>query len=79
MNIPFLGRRREEPRAHDAEGIGDLLADCDLLRSQALEEGVRLDDSAVSLERLDQMLPRWRGDERSWTGSATTRVCTSAP
>ncbi|GGY74833.1 MULTISPECIES: DUF6278 family protein [Streptomyces] len=71
MNIPFLGRRREEPRAHDAEGIGDLLADCDLLRSQALEEGVRLDDSAVSLERLDQMLPRWRGDEEilDWLGN----------
>ncbi|UXI81633.1 DUF6278 family protein, partial [Streptomyces vinaceusdrappus] len=63
--------RREEPRAHDAEGIGDLLADCDLLRSQALEEGVRLDDSAVSLERLDQMLPRWRGDEEilDWLGN----------
>ncbi|MFC9099429.1 DUF6278 family protein [Streptomyces rochei] len=71
MNIPFLGRRREEPRAHDAEGIGDLLADCDLLRSQALEEGVHLDDSAVSLERLDQMLPRWRGDEEilDWLGN----------
>ncbi|MFE0848268.1 DUF6278 family protein [Streptomyces rochei] len=71
MNIPFLGRRREEPRAHDAEGIGDLLADCDLLRSQALEEGVRLDDSAVSLEQLDQMLPRWRGDEEilDWLGN----------
>ncbi|MDI3101398.1 MULTISPECIES: DUF6278 family protein [Streptomyces] len=71
MNIPFLGRRREEPRAHDAEGIGDLLADCDLLRSQAMEEGVRLDDSAVSLERLDQMLPRWRGDEEilDWLGN----------
>ncbi|MGW5500942.1 DUF6278 family protein [Streptomyces rochei] len=71
MNIPFLGRRREEPRAHDAEGIGDLLADCDLLRSQALEEGVRLDDSAVSLERLDQMLPCWRGDEEilDWLGN----------
>ncbi|MGW5599640.1 DUF6278 family protein [Streptomyces rochei] len=71
MNIPFLGRRREESRAHDAEGIGDLLADCDLLRSQALEEGVRLDDSAVSLERLDQMLPRWRGDEEilDWLGN----------
>ncbi len=71
MNIPFLGRRREDPRAHDAEGIGDLLADCDLLRSQALREGVRLDDSEVSLERLDQMLPRWRGDEEilDWLGN----------
>ncbi|MFE0809464.1 DUF6278 family protein [Streptomyces sp. NPDC058794] len=71
MNIPFLGRRREDPRVHDAEGIGDLLADCDLLRSQALREGVRLDDSEVSLERLDQMLPRWRGDAEilDWLGN----------
>ncbi|MDQ0384446.1 hypothetical protein J2S54_001266 [Streptomyces sp. DSM 42143] len=71
MNFPFLGRRRVDPRAHDAEGIGDLLADCDLLRSQALREGVRLDDSEVSLERLDQMLPRWRGDDEilDWLGN----------
>ncbi|MDG9694836.1 hypothetical protein CJI59_02720 [Streptomyces sp. Alain-F2R5] len=71
MNFPFLGRRRADPRAHDAEGIGDLLADCDLLRSQALREGVRLDDSEVSLERLDQMLPRWRGDDEilDWLGN----------
>ncbi len=75
MNIPFLGRRRDDrrevSRTHDAEGIGELLADCDLLRSQALREGVRLDDSAASLEQLDQMLPRWRGDEEilSWLGN----------
>jgi hypothetical protein len=71
MNFPFLGKRREDPRVHDAEGIGDLLAECDLLRSQALREGIRLDDSALSLERLDQMLPRWRGDEEilTWLGN----------
>ena len=71
MNFPFLGRRRADPRVHDAEGVGDLLADCDLLRSQALREGVRLDDSEVSLERLDQMLPRWRGDDEilDWLGN----------
>lgn len=71
MNIPFLGRRREGPRVHDAEGIGELLADCDLLRSQASREGVRLDDSAASLEQLDQVLPRWRSDEEilNWLGN----------
>jgi hypothetical protein len=71
MNFPFLGKRREDPRAHDAEGIGELLADCDLLRSRALREGVRLDDSALSLEQLDQVLPRWRGDEDvlTWLGN----------
>ncbi|MFE2048629.1 DUF6278 family protein [Streptomyces sp. NPDC059459] len=71
MNIPFLGRRREGPRVHDTEGIGDLLADCDLLRSQASREGVRLDDSAESLEQLDQVLPRWRTDEEilTWLGN----------
>ncbi|MFF6860421.1 MULTISPECIES: DUF6278 family protein [Streptomyces] len=71
MNFPFLGKRREDPREHDAEGIGDLLAECDLLRAQALREGVRLDDSALSLEQLDQMLPRWRGDEENltWLGN----------
>ncbi|AKZ59065.1 hypothetical protein SAM23877_6020 [Streptomyces ambofaciens ATCC 23877] len=71
MNIPFLGRRREDPRVHDAEGIGELLADCDLLRSQASREGVRLDDSAASLEQLDQVLPRWRSDEEilNWLGN----------
>ena len=71
MNFPFLGKRRERPRVHDAEGIGELLADCDLLRSQALREGVRLDDSALSLEQLDQVLPRWRADEEilTWLGN----------
>lgn len=71
MNFPFLGKRREGRRTHDAEGIGDLLADCDLLRSQASREGVRLDDSATSLEQLDQVLPRWRGDDEivTWLGN----------
>ncbi|MFH8529043.1 DUF6278 family protein [Streptomyces tendae] len=71
MNFPFLGKRREDPRAYDAEGIGELLADCDLLRSQALREGVGLDDSALSLEQLDQVLPRWRSDEEilTWLGN----------
>ncbi|MCW5252009.1 MULTISPECIES: DUF6278 family protein [unclassified Streptomyces] len=71
MNFPFLGKRRGAPRVHDAEGIAGLLAECDLLRSQASREGVRLDDSVGSLERLDQILPRWRGDQEvlTWLGN----------
>ncbi|MEV7796163.1 MULTISPECIES: DUF6278 family protein [unclassified Streptomyces] len=71
MHFPFLGRRRARPTVRDFEGIGELLADCGVLRSQALREGVRLDDSAGSLEQLDQVLPRWRGDEEvlPWLGS----------
>jgi hypothetical protein len=71
MNIPFLGNRRPKPRAPDAEGIADLLAECELLRYQASQEGVRLDDSAASLEAVDQLLPRWRDDEEilPWLGN----------
>ncbi|GAA2444218.1 DUF6278 family protein [Streptomyces glaucus] len=71
MNIPFLGNRREKAAAPDPEGIADLLAECDLLRSQASREGVRLDDSAASLEELDQLVPRWRDDEEilPWLGN----------
>jgi hypothetical protein len=84
MNIPFLGGRRKKHGAAfgvavlpggggapDHEGIAGLLAECDLLRSLAAREGVRLDDSAASLEALDQLLPRWRDDEEvlSWLGN----------
>ncbi|GGL81298.1 hypothetical protein GCM10010129_26250 [Streptomyces fumigatiscleroticus] len=71
MNIPFLGHRRAKPGVVDAEGIADLLAECELLRSQASGGGVLLDDSAGSLAELDQLLPRWRDDEESlsWLGN----------
>ncbi|KAB1149885.1 hypothetical protein F7R91_03345 [Streptomyces luteolifulvus] len=71
MKIPFLGHRREEPPARDPEGIAGLLAECELLRSQASQEGVQLDDSAASLEALDQLVPRWRDDEEvlPWLGN----------
>ncbi|KMS78960.1 DUF6278 family protein [Streptomyces leeuwenhoekii] len=72
MHIPFLGGRREEPApAPDAEGIAELLAECELLRCQASGDGVRLDDSAASLEALDQMVPRWRDDVETltWLGN----------
>ncbi|AWT46289.1 MULTISPECIES: DUF6278 family protein [Streptomyces] len=66
MNIPFLGNRRKKtgPPASfaDPEAVADLLAECGLLRSQAVREGVELDDTAVSLEKLDQLVPGWRDD-----------------
>ncbi|MGW0759851.1 DUF6278 family protein [Streptomyces sp. NPDC002814] len=71
MKIPFLGDRSKKPGFPDAEGIAELLSECELLRSQASEEGVRLDDSAASLEELDQLVPRWRDDEEilPWLGN----------
>ncbi|MFD8302702.1 DUF6278 family protein [Streptomyces sp. NPDC059690] len=71
MKIPFLGHRHEEYGALDPEGIAELLAECELLRSLASREGVQLDDSAASLEALDQVVPRWRDDEEvlPWLGN----------
>ncbi|MFJ4785257.1 DUF6278 family protein [Streptomyces sp. NPDC088794] len=71
MNIPFLGKRREVPPVHNSEGVGELLSECELLRSQASQEGVRLDDTVASLEALDQLLPRWRDDAETlpWLGN----------
>jgi len=82
MNIPFLGnwRKKHGPAFGvavistgdiDAAGVAGLLSECELLRSQAVQAGVELDDSASSLEALDQLLPRWRDDEEvlSWLGN----------
>ncbi|MFF4398933.1 DUF6278 family protein [Streptomyces sp. NPDC001480] len=75
MNIPFLGHRHpktgEAVLPTDPEGVADLLSECELLRSQAEEAGVRLDDSPASLEALDQVLPRWRDDAETlpWLGN----------
>ncbi|MFJ4466003.1 DUF6278 family protein [Streptomyces sp. NPDC089424] len=71
MNIPFLGHRRRRPGVFDPEGIAELLAECELLRSQAGRAGVQLDDTVDSLEALDQLLPRWRDDEEilPWLGN----------
>ncbi|MFF9813516.1 DUF6278 family protein [Streptomyces sp. NPDC014006] len=66
MNLPFLGigrRKTDEARFTAApEAVAALLSECELLRSQAAESGVRLDDTALSLEALDQLVPRWRDD-----------------
>ncbi|WP_327698594.1 DUF6278 family protein [Streptomyces sp. NBC_00459] len=82
MNIPFLGnwRKRHGPARgaavfsegeHDPEAVAGLLSECELLRSQAYRAGVELDDSAASLEALDQLVPGWRDDEESlaWLGN----------
>ncbi|KPH98448.1 hypothetical protein OK074_6276 [Actinobacteria bacterium OK074] len=65
------GEADGEAGAADWEGVAALLAECELLRSQAEAAGVELDDSAGSLEALDQLLPRWRDDEEtvSWLGN----------
>ncbi|WP_406161549.1 DUF6278 family protein [Streptomyces canus] len=71
MKIPFLGGRGEKPGTRDPEGIAELLSECELLRSHASRSGVRLDDTAASLEALDQLVPGWRDDEEIllWLGN----------
>lgn len=71
MKIPFLGNRPEKHGSLDPEGIAELLSECELLRSHASRAGVELDDTPVSLEALDQLLPRWRDDAEilPWLGN----------
>lgn len=83
MNISFLGNwRKRHGLARGVtvftdggdgrhEGLAELLSECELLRAQAQDAGIELDDSAASLEALDQLQPRWRGDEEteSWLGN----------
>ncbi|MFJ5530457.1 DUF6278 family protein [Streptomyces sp. NPDC093261] len=82
MNIPFLGNRRKKRGLSrgvsvfstgdpDPGNVAQLLSECELLRSQAEQAGVELDDSAESLEALDQIVPRWRDDEEivPWLGN----------
>ena len=82
MNIPFLDNWRKKhgsafgvavsPRVTAGpEGVAELLSECELLRSQAHEAGVELDDTVASLEALDQLVPRWREDEEAlpWLGN----------
>ncbi|MER7988956.1 DUF6278 family protein [Streptomyces noursei] len=82
MNLSFLDkwRRRtgaggsvplaESVRA-DPESVVELLSECELLRDQAATAGVELDDSARSLEELDQLQPVWRDDPEvlPWLGN----------
>ncbi|MEU6480012.1 DUF6278 family protein [Streptomyces sp. NPDC047017] len=84
MNIPFVGnwRKKHAPAlgvavvsagdgTPDPGDLADLLSSCELLRVQASEAGIRLDESPGSLEELDQLLPRWRDDAEkvSWLGN----------
>ncbi|HZG05345.1 MAG TPA: DUF6278 family protein [Streptomyces sp.] len=82
MNIPFLDNWRKrygasrgvavmEDASHDAEGVAQLLSECELLRRQAGAAGVELDDTAESLSALDQLLPLWRDDSEvlPWLGN----------
>ncbi|MBC2865229.1 DUF6278 family protein [Streptomyces mexicanus] len=82
MDIPILGRWRKRRGGagggaavfegeDDPAATADLFSECALLRSQAARAGVRLDDSAASLEALDQLPPRWRDEEDllPWLGN----------
>ncbi|MCM2425406.1 DUF6278 family protein [Streptomyces sp. RKAG337] len=81
MDIPFLDKwRKRNVVAHgvavrvgdpDAAGVAELLAECDLLRAQAQDAGVELDDSPGSLTALDQLVPQWRDDPEvlPWLGN----------
>ncbi|MET9379139.1 DUF6278 family protein [Streptomyces sp. NPDC002992] len=81
MNIPFLDNWRKRLEAdrsplaaafdRDPEGVGELLAECELLRARAQDAGVRLDDTPRSLVAIDQLPPRWRDDpeELPWLGN----------
>ena len=75
MHLPFLGHRRKKSGdaalPTDPEGIAALLSECELLRSQATQAGVLLDDTPASLEALDQLVPRWREDTElvPWLGN----------
>lgn len=55
----------------DAEGVAELLSECELLRVRAGRSGLELDDSPASLEALDQLPPHWRDDpeELPWLGN----------
>lgn len=82
MNISFFGKWRKQHAAdrspglasvfdEDPAGAAELLAECELLRSQAAAAGLELDDSPASLSALDQLLPRWRDDPEllPWLGN----------
>ncbi|MCZ0986038.1 DUF6278 family protein [Streptomyces diastatochromogenes] len=75
MHLPFLGHRHHKSGdaalPADPESIAALLSECELLRSQAAQADVGLDDTPASLEALDQLVPRWRDDAETlpWLGN----------
>jgi hypothetical protein len=42
--------------------LDEMLSECVMLREQAFDAGLVLDDSAASLQALDQLMPGWRDD-----------------
>ncbi|MFJ9322930.1 DUF6278 family protein [Streptomyces globisporus] len=82
MNIPFLDNWRKRQGGtqpgtlaaaveSDPDGVAELLAECELLRVRAGQQGLELDDTPASLAALDQLPPRWRDDpeELPWLGN----------
>ncbi|MHB9757951.1 DUF6278 family protein [Streptomyces sp. BYX5S] len=85
MKIPFAAHwRKKHGSAHGVAvfptgdegaegetGLVELLSECELLRAQAEDAGVELDESVGSLEALDQLVPSWRSDEDQlhWLGN----------
>lgn len=82
MNMSFLDKWLKRPAADrpvplsesvraDPDGVAELLSECELLRAQAAQEGVELNDTVRSLEELDQLRPVWRDDPEvvSWLGN----------
>ncbi|MFE9241552.1 DUF6278 family protein [Streptomyces sp. NPDC007007] len=78
MNIPFLDNWRKRQGGTlaaavetDPDGVAELLAECELLRVRAGQQGLELDDTPASLAALDQLSPRWRDDpeELPWLGN----------
>ncbi len=82
MNMSFLDKWRKRLHAEhpvpladsvraDPDSVVELLSECELLRAQADGAGVELDDSARSLEALDQLQPVWRDDPEvvPWLGN----------
>ncbi|WP_411142146.1 DUF6278 family protein [Streptomyces sp. x-80] len=82
MNMSFLDKWRRHPDADrrvslaesvraDPGSVVELLSECELLRAQAADSGVELDDSVRSLEELDQLQPVWRDDPEvlPWLGN----------
>lgn len=82
MNMSFLDKWRKRPGTErpvslaesvraDPGSVTELLSECELLRAQAAAAGFELDDSARSLEDLDQLRPVWRDDPEvlPWLGN----------
>ena len=78
MGFAFLDRwrTRHDPGpgtvrpsgAPNSGTLDEMLSECVMLREQAFDAGLVLDDSAASLQALDQLLPGWRDDRETAEG-----------